>query len=69
MTAKVRAAWQAGHTLRAAQRSGGPGRGHTEKMSRVGTGFYALIDGHNLAKTTAYRWITMSFAPREASYR
>ena len=34
-------------------------------MSQAETGFYALINGHNLKKDTAYRWIAMSFAPRE----
>jgi hypothetical protein len=29
------------------------------------SGFYDLINSHSLDKNTAYRWITMSFAPRE----
>ena len=57
------AEWQAGHQLKAAERSGGPGRGHTEKISQPGNSFLPLLEDHKLAQTTAYRWITMSFAP------
>ncbi len=29
-------------------------------------GLYATINNYNLKKDTAYRWITMSFAPRSS---
>ena len=61
------AEWRAGQALREVERSSGPGRGHTEKVSQGETGFYALLDSHKLDKNTAYRWITMSHAPREAA--
>lgn len=56
--------WQAGHQLRTVERSQG---GRPEKnQCQTGTSFSGLIDQYKLAKTTAYRWISMSFAPREA---
>lgn len=65
------AEWRAGHQLRAAERSkgtAGPGRGHIgeKTSSHNDTGFSNLLDQHALNRNTAYRWITMSFAPREA---
>lgn len=62
------AQWRGGHQLRAAERSdavAGPGRGHKETVSHTKTGFYALLDHHKLNKNTAYRWIAMSYAPRD----
>ncbi len=59
------AVWQAGHQLRAAERQPGPGRG--KKDSQAANSFLGLIESHDLKKDTAYRWITMSFAPREAA--
>ena len=56
------AEWRAGQELKAAERSAGPGRGHTEKISQPGNCFMPMLKNLNLAKTTAYRWITVSFA-------
>ena len=59
------AEWRAGQELREAEREQGKRGDLTSSQAATKSGFYALIDSHNLKKDTAYRWITMSFASRE----
>ncbi len=63
------AGWRAGQELNAMDRKkvSGPGRGHLgdKTNSHGATSFYSKLKKLKLAKTTAYRWITMSFASRE----
>lgn len=61
--ATVWAEWRAGHKLRTVERGQrGP---KVSSQSANNSGFLAQINKHQLKKDTAYRWITMSFAPRE----
>lgn len=63
------AEWAAGQELKDAERQkvSGPGRGHVgdKTISQAGNSFLSLLNEHDLKKTTAYRWITMSYASRE----
>ena len=59
------AEWQAGHKLRDIERAH-PGPRKVMSQPATQPGFYELINGHDLKKDTAYRWITMSFAPHKA---
>jgi 16S rRNA G966 N2-methylase RsmD len=56
----ILAEWRAGIELRRAERSPG-GR----NSSQAETSFVALLDSYNLNKNTAYRWMHMSYAPRD----
>lgn len=60
----ILAEWRAGHQLRKAERQPGPGRGK-EKNSQPEKSFLGLLERYKLDKNTAYRWIHMSYAPRD----
>jgi len=60
----ILAEWRAGIELRRAERNGGPGRGK-EKISQPAKSFMGLLDDYKLKKDTAYRWMNMSYAPRD----
>jgi hypothetical protein len=57
------AEWKAGQELRGVERS--PGGRPEKNPTQAGWSFSAVIKNYDLPKTTAYRWITMSFASRE----
>ena len=60
------AVWQAGHQLRAVERDK-PGPKVNSQPAKQLSGFLSLIESHDLKKDSAYRWMAMSFAPREAA--
>jgi len=64
LAATLWAEWQAGHQLRTAGR-GKRGPKVNSQPAKQLTGFLSLIESHDLKKDNAYRWIAMSFAPRE----
>ncbi len=61
------AVWQAGHQLRAEARQDGAGRPSNEILQGGGLSLTEIFKEHKLGTGTGYRWIAMSFAPREAA--